>query len=191
MKPTKKGGEVMTSVERPNELSRRGLLKFGATSGAAYIILAGTRLILGRDSAWAMELKAFSPAEGMALMRFTRDLFPHDRLPDAVYASAIAPLDEEAAKDPATKALISSGIADLDARAMKAGGKRFAEIGYEDVRVGIMKDIETTPFFQKVFGSTQTPLYNNRDAWPFFGFEGPSAPFGGYLHRGFNDLDWL
>jgi hypothetical protein len=181
----------MTRVESSTKLSRRGVLKAGVASGAMYIVLSGVPIVLGRGGAWAMELKAFSPAEGAALMRVTRDMFPHDGLPDAIYAAAIGPLDEEAAKTPATKSLVSAGIADLDDRAMKAGGKTFAETAEENVRVGILKEIETSPFFQKIFGSTQTPVYNNRDAWPHFGFEGPSAQLGGYLHRGFNDLDWL
>jgi hypothetical protein len=181
----------MSPVEHAMKLSRRGLLKVGAASGAAYMILGGARLILGRDSAWAMELKALSPSEGAALMRFTRDLFPHDDLVDAIYASAIAPLDDEAAKDAGTKMLLSAGVADLDARTMKAGGKRFAETTDEATRIAAMREIEDTAFFKKVYGGTITPLYNNRDAWKEFGFEGPSSPFGGYLHRGFNDLDWL
>jgi hypothetical protein len=27
--------------------------------------------------------------------------------------------------------------------------------------------------------------------WTKLGYEGPSAPEGGYLHRGFDDIDWL
>ena len=181
----------MTRVELSTRLSRRGVLKAGVATGAVYIVLSGVPLVLGRGGAWAMELKAFTPAEGAALMRVTRDMFPHDNLPDAIYAAAIGPLDEEATKTPATKSLVSAGIADLNARAMKAGGKTFADTAEEYVRVGILRQMETSAFFQKVFGSTQTPVYNNRDAWPAFGFEGPSAPLGGYLHRGFNDLDWL
>jgi hypothetical protein len=34
-------------------------------------------------------------------------------------------------------------------------------------------------------------LYNNPDVWPKFGYEGASADKGGYINRGFNDIDWL
>ena len=34
-------------------------------------------------------------------------------------------------------------------------------------------------------------LYNQTEIWPKFGYEGSSAEHGGYLHRGFNDIDWL
>ncbi len=47
------------------------------------------------------------------------------------------------------------------------------------------------PFFQKVRSSLITGLYNNKELWPFFGYEGESASKGGYINRGFNDLDWV
>jgi hypothetical protein len=34
-------------------------------------------------------------------------------------------------------------------------------------------------------------LYRNKQVWPKLGYEGPSFPFGGYLERGFDDIDWL
>ena len=34
-------------------------------------------------------------------------------------------------------------------------------------------------------------LYSNPIAWAHFGFEGEAFSKGGYLLRGFNDLQWL
>jgi hypothetical protein len=181
----------MRLVDRSLTLSRRGLLKGGMATGAAYAALSGTRLVLGKGGAWAMELKSLSTEQGAALMHLARDLFPHDQLIDAFYAQAIAPLDDEAAKDPATKTLLEAGLADLDARTMKDGGKPFAETIDEAKRVAAITAIEGSPFFAKVYGAAQGGIYANPDVWPKFGFEGPSSPKGGYLHRGFNDLDWL
>jgi hypothetical protein len=36
-----------------------------------------------------------------------------------------------------------------------------------------------------------TALYNQPDLWAKLGYEGSSAEHGGYIHRGFNDIDWL
>jgi hypothetical protein len=36
-----------------------------------------------------------------------------------------------------------------------------------------------------------TGLYNNKEAWPLFGYEGASADKGGYITRGFDDINWL
>jgi hypothetical protein len=50
---------------------------------------------------------------------------------------------------------------------------------------------QDSAFFQKVRGQTVVSLYNNPLAWRHFGYEGASAEFGGYLERGFDDLNWL
>jgi hypothetical protein len=70
-------------------------------------------------------------------------------------------------------------------------GKTYADVADEDARVAAIKQIEHGPFFAKVYGTTVVSLYNQRALWPMFGYQGPSSALGGYLHRGFNDLDWL
>jgi hypothetical protein len=36
-----------------------------------------------------------------------------------------------------------------------------------------------------------TGIYNNPDVWKILGYEGASAHLGGYLKRGFDDINWL
>ena len=48
-----------------------------------------------------------------------------------------------------------------------------------------------TPFFQTVRSGLVTGLYNNKALWPLFGYEGSSWQKGGYVDRGFADIDWL
>ncbi len=57
--------------------------------------------------------------------------------------------------------------------------------------MALLKDIETGDFFQKVRGDLVSGLYNNPEVWKRFGYEGESYSEGGYLERGFNDIDWL
>jgi hypothetical protein len=42
-----------------------------------------------------------------------------------------------------------------------------------------------------VRGNLVTGIYNNKEVWPLFGYEGESASKGGYINRGFNDVAWL
>ncbi|MEM8648033.1 MAG: hypothetical protein AAGF86_17025, partial [Pseudomonadota bacterium] len=58
-------------------------------------------------------------------------------------------------------------------------------------RVALLKAMESSGFFQKVRGSLVTGIYNNPEVWPIFGYEGPSAEEGGYINRGFDDINWL
>ena len=50
---------------------------------------------------------------------------------------------------------------------------------------------EETAFFQQLRGDLVVSLYNQKEVWPKFGYEGSSYEHGGYIERGFNDLDWL
>jgi hypothetical protein len=74
---------------------------------------------------------------------------------------------------------------------MKQFGKTYAEIPAESDRVGLLYGIEQTEFFQKVRSDLKSQLYNNKAVWPLFGYQGSSWEKGGYLTRGFDDIDWL
>ena len=57
---------------------------------------------LAPSTAWALELKTLSQAEGQTLMAMGRVLYPHKKLPDAVYALLSKALDAKASGDAAT-----------------------------------------------------------------------------------------
>lgn len=165
-------------------LVRREFLKgSGVLMGtlAAGSVLAA----LAPSTAWAVELKVLSKAEGEALMKLGRTLFPHDKLPDAVYALLAKDLDAAAAGDAATASMLKDGIAGLD----KATGG-FAKAGAAK-RLAAVKAIEGTPFFGAVRGKCITSLYDNDMAYKVFGYPGASFDKGGYITRGFQDLTWL
>ncbi|YBV95033.1 gluconate 2-dehydrogenase subunit 3 family protein (plasmid) [Phyllobacteriaceae bacterium JZ32] len=171
--------------ENRRGISRRELLKRG-TIGAA-LIISGRAVISPRD-AWGLETSALKPETMATLIVLARDIYPHDQLADRFYAIAVKGQDAKAAKDPAHRTLIEDGVADLDRRAGSGG---YRGIGWEDDRIAILRDIETTPFFQAVRGDLVVSLYNQKEIWPIFGYEGESYSKGGYIDRGFNDIEWL
>jgi hypothetical protein len=171
--------------------SRRRFLRGSAAAAAALAMLEGSRLIVGPGEAWALEMRSFTPEQGETLLRLLRDVFPHDYLADVFYANALAPLDDAAAASEETRRMLTAGIADLDGRAVAATGRPFSELSSEATRVEIVEAVQGAEFFAAVHGTCQIPFYNQADLWPAFGFEGPSSPFGGYLNRGFDDLDWI
>ncbi len=161
-------------------LARREFLK---GSGVLMGSLAGSSLLaLAPSSVWAVELKNLSADEGKALMAMGRTLYPHKKLPDAVYALLAKDLD--ANKDDAR--LLKGGIEQLN----KAAGGNFA--GASDAKkLEVVKSLEKTPFFAKVRGQCITSLYDNDMAYAAFGYPGASWDKGGYITRGFQDLKWL
>jgi hypothetical protein len=181
----------MSRVDTSVSASRRRFLRGSAAAAAALATLEGSRLIVGAGHAWALELRSFTAEQGDTLLRLLRDIFPHDYLADVFYANALAPLDDAAAASEGTRTLLVAGLADLDRRALAAAGRPFLGLSSEAARVEIVEAIASSTFFATVHGTCQIPFYNQAELWPAFGFEGPSSPFGGYLNRGFDDLDWI
>jgi hypothetical protein len=171
-------------------LSRRGFLSGGATTIAA-VAVSGTTILADPEAVRATETAGLSAEESRALAKFTRDLFPHDRLDDSFYEKAIVPLKDEAAKDPLANRLLADGVAQLNRLTSAAGGKVFADASDEKIRVAAIKQIEGGAFFARVYNATIMSLYNQPELWPKFGYQGPSSALGGYLHRGFSDINWL
>ncbi len=179
----------MTQTPNPRRLTRRELLKRGTALGTAFV--AGAGFLAHAKDAWAMELKALSPEVMATLIQMARDIYPHDRLADQYYATAVKSHDEQAADDAAHKALVEEGVATLDNMAAGIGASSYLGMGWEIDRVAVLRQIEATPFFQAVRGGLVVSLYNQKEVWPIFGYEGESFSKGGYINRGFDDIAWL
>jgi hypothetical protein len=179
----------MREVERRSKYSRRVFLQGAATT--VPVVAAAASVGVGIENAWADDASALTPATLKTLLKVARDIYPHDVLGDSYYITAIKPWDGKAAKDPAIKALISGGITGLDQNARDRHKVPYAEVPWEADRVVLLKEIEQSDFFQKVRGDLIVSLYNQKEVWPRFGYEGSSAEHGGYIDRGFADIDWL
>ena len=166
-------------------LSRRDLLKRGGVG--ALLVISGSAVI-SPEHAWGLETSALKPETMATLIQMARDIYPHDQVADRYYAIAVKGHDEQAGKDSAHKDLIENGIADLN---QKAGEGGYTGLGWEEQRVAVLKQIEETPFFQAIRGGLVVGLYNQKEIWPIFGYEGESYSKGGYIERGFDDIEWL
>jgi hypothetical protein len=170
------------------EVGRRDFLK-GATAVAAMVVTGGA--VIHTTEAWGVEAKALSADTFRSLVRIARDIFPHDRVADRFYALAVKGYDEKAATDPKMKSLMESGVAELNRIAREKHDAAYAQVGWERDRVNLLRAVQTGPFFRKLRGDLVVSLYNQKDLWPLFGYEGESASKGGYIARGFNDIAWL
>src|SRR3954453_308566 len=179
----------MREVDRRSKYDRRVFLKGAAT--AVPTVAVATSAGLTVSDAWADDATTLAPATMKTLLKVARDIYPHDVLGDSYYITAIKPWDGKAAKDPAVKSLISDGITRLDQNARDRHKVAYAEVPWEADRLVLLKEIEQSEFFQKVRGDLIVSLYNQKEVWPRFGYQGPSAQHGGYINRGFADIDWL
>ncbi len=174
----------MKNNENLQLLSRRELLKRASVIGAGFVL--GPGFLAASNAAWAYQTSALDANTFATLLQMARDIYPHDKVGDEHYVAAVKGYDTaEAAAD------IEAGVSLLDEAARKLGHASYLDAGWERHRVDVLRSIEDTPFFQQIRGGLVTGLYNNKAVWPIFGYEGESFTQGGYMTRGFNDINWL
>lgn len=114
------------------------------------------------------------------LVRLLKMMYPHSQFPEGPYercaesvrvnvqadlVAELARLDE----------LAGGAFRDADDAALR---QLVDGLGQDDVVVA-------------VHSAAVNVLYDDHEVWSILGYEGSSFDRGGYLHRGFNDLDWL
>jgi hypothetical protein len=163
----------MLSVKR---LSRRELLRLFSAAGLAGLIPA-----MG-EAQDAASLSVLSQHDAERLLAVTRTLFPHDFLDDDSYTRVVATIDSRAAADETAAAAIQAGLADLP--------DGFGALT-EEQREAHLRELEGSPFFRIAYDETLSGLYRDPDIARMLGNEGSSMEFGGFIKRGFDDIDWL
>jgi hypothetical protein len=175
------------AVHDPAPIAAPGRRRFLRGSAVlSGLLVAGSPLaLLAPSRAWALDLTHVDQHQADAIMALAKTLYPHKTLPDAVYALVAKDIDAKMS-DPHTAELVKNGVAQLD----QAANGNWLTIS-DAQRSAIVTAQQNDPFVKMVRGQCITSLYNNDMAFAHFGYQGSSFDKGGYLHRGFNDLDWL
>ena len=116
-----------------------------------------------------------------------RTLYPHVALPDSVYARVPAKLDEAAREDAAQAQTINDGVADLDGRG-DAAVRRSARPSSSSPTPRPSPARTSSSWCAPPRWSRSTPI---RRRGSCSATRARRSTQGGYLDRGFNDLDWL
>ena len=158
-------------------LSRRRLLSITANVAVAgSLVRAG---IPGLALAQETSIRA-------TLARLARDLYPHDQLPDSVYDEIAGMIIAQESASTGDMEMIHDGLALLDRQA----GGNWAGQGSE-ARQAALKAISSTDFFLSIQGRVNGALYLRKETWDLVGYGGSAFEQGGYINRGFDDIDWL
>ena len=166
-------------------LNRRQFMRTtGGVAAGAAVVASG--MVVGADGSWAMKPKALDEHSAATLVRLCRECYPHDDVGDIYYAQVVQGLDAKADKDGDLKKTLKNGVKELDA----VYGVKWLELS-DGYKLKAVQTMEKSGFFQTVRGETVVGLYNNPLVWRHFGYEGPSAEFGGYMNRGFDDIGWI
>ena len=168
-------------------LNRREFLcNSGKTLAGVVVASSGAVTLIFPATGWSAQLTVLNEHESKTLLSMTREMFPHDKVEDKFYAVVVTALDADASGNTDTAKQLKAGVANLDKLAQGDWQALSA-----DKRGAVLKQIENTAFFNSVKSKCVTGIYNNKDLWDHFGYEGSSTEHGGYINRGFDDLDWL
>ena len=113
-------------------------------------------------------------------------LFPHPRLDKGVYEQVTQQVSDRVAQSAELTNMMKNAMESLsrNARENKAALP-------DREKMELLEKIQHTPFFQFVLNEALSGVYRHPLTWELLGFEGSSLEFGGYINRGFNDIDWL
>ncbi len=175
---------------KPSEPKRRQFFKI-ATAGTAAAAAGGLPMMFVPNAALAAE--SLGSDAFKTIVKVARDIFPHDRFEDELYANAVGVYAEQINSNADLKKLLLDGVAKVDAEAKSKFGKAYADVAAESDRVQILQAMANAkdPFFGKLRGDLVVSLYNQPAVWAKLGYQGASAQYGGYINRGFNDQDWM
>ncbi len=177
-------------MSSPQQPKRRQFFKI-ASAGTVAAASGGLPMMFIPNAALAAE--ELGQAAFATITKIARDIFPHDRFEDTLYANAVGVYADQVKSDASLKQLLLDGVARADADANARFGKPYAAVGSEDDRVQVLKAMADAkdPFFLKLRGDLVVSLYNQPAVWAKLGYQGPSAQHGGYINRGFNDQSWM
>lgn len=130
----------------------------------------------------ASALKKLNKQQAVKISSISRTLFPHDLLDDSVYLKVVQSIDADMHTNNSKMKLVLDGLSSL--------GDDFL-VSNPRAREQRLRQIEGSAFFKYVHAQTISHIYGDPGLWPVFGFEGSSFERGGYLNRGFDDIDWI
>ena len=161
-------------------MHRRRFLIQGCQAGA---FLAGLPAV----SAWAREHASAAPGSDLeTLAVMVRGLLPHDFLTDQDYVGFARRIDARLGQDPAFGELVATGIEKMNAA---SGGNWLTTT--EDDKVKVLEALADDAWFGQLLNAAIDTLYQDPAVYRKLGYEGSAVEFGGYLNRGFDDIDWL
>ena len=161
------------------QMTRREMLKTSLKMGTYAV---GASFIASPNISWAIKVNSLKPDTMATLVQMAKDIYPHNHVPTKYYVESVKGYDNDANKE-----MIETGVSLLN----QVSGGSYLDLGWETDRVAVLEKIENTDFFQTIRGNLVTGLYNQKEVWPLFGYEGESFSKGGYINRGFDDIEWL
>lgn len=131
-------------------------------------------------------------AQSANLLQMVQDIYPHPDLLQLEHYQAIAATVMKNADDtPEAAKALAEGIERINAQAESLFGMSYIDLKDADAREAVLRHFQNDGFFQSVRWTAYFGIYDNKDIWPIFGYQGSSVEHGGYIDRGFSDITFV
>lgn len=120
------------------------------------------------------------------LTRLLRLAYPHASFPDGPYDRTAATVMSASEADAGDQRALLLGLGGLDV----AARGDFLSVD-DEAAEAILRNVGDDAFFVRIRSTAVVALYDDSEVWGLLGYEGSSFEHGGYVNRGFDDLDWL
>ncbi len=169
---------------RLNRLRRQFLRRLGQT-GLLFAIIPTLlhRRVAGAESKSA---PALSQQELDVLADLAHRLVPLLEPSSPVYQSVATAIQSQALRSTGLAELVSSGIVSLAAE----NDKPWLELTAQQ-RAAAIQSGYPNQFLALIRWIACEHVLRDTQVWAKLGYQGSSIEYGGYLHRGFDDIDWL
>lgn len=171
-----------------NMMTRRGFSQWFGRGVVAY----GATSVLGLSGLYSLACSADSlvpetnEARTETLLHYAYVLIPLLEPTHVRYRQVAERVSMLASKVPDMAELVEGGIAALNS----TDKGPWLDLPQQE-RVGIIQGLAATPFFNFLHWMTAEIVMRDPALWGELGYQGSAIEHGGYLHHGFDDIDWL
>lgn len=178
--------ESCAEIPCENSLSRRDFLALSQRAVLSASVLSLYPFSLRASDLDTLKLQFLDSSDGLMLASVSRLLFPHHSLPDSVYLQVVQDIDKDMDANDDTRTLIAQASNSFNNKA----GEAWLTLEM-DKQIELLQSLQGSELFSYMHNRTIESLYRNPEVWKLLGYQGSSIEYGGYLHRGFDDIDWL
>ncbi len=155
-----------------------------AAGGAMTLVIGGLQIACTPEVTARIDAAQLSDDAILTLVRISQHILPHKSLHTTVFRDAMMRLADSVGDDAGRQQLIVDGVAALNADSEWLDAS-------DDDQLTALTAASESDFFRIVQAATLENIYRDERAWQLVGYEGEAIKFGGYIDRGFNDIDWL
>ncbi len=178
--------ESPAEIPCKNSLSRRDFLVLTQRALLSASALSMYPFSLRASDMDTLKLRHLDSSDGLMLASVSRLLFPHDSLPDSIYINVVRDIDKDMEANGDTRTLIAQASNSFNNKA----GEAWLTLEMDE-QIELLQSLQGSELFSYMLHRTIESLYRNPEVWKLLGYQGSSIEYGGYLHRGFDDIDWL